>query len=140
MAENYAKNIGNHWSYDDKIDNSSKYGLLYDFETAQKIAPKGWHLPTKEEWETMYKQLGNNPKKVFENLKIGHSGFDTLYSGIRTSRGSYRSLGASSHFWCNTEINEQTAWHFEMRAYKHDVEFEKCEKIQGLSVRFFKDK
>ncbi|NOZ36077.1 MAG: hypothetical protein GXO80_12365 [Chlorobi bacterium] len=140
MAENYAKKTGNHWHYEDKTDNSTKHGLLYDFETAKNIAPEGWHLPAKKEWEAIYNHLGNNPKKVYEKLKIGHSGFDTLYSGLRTSRGTYRSLGASSHFWSNTEENEKMAWHFEMSAYKHNVDFEKCEKTHGLSVRFFKDK
>jgi hypothetical protein len=31
--------------------NVQDYGLLYDYETACKVCPVGWHLPTEKEWE-----------------------------------------------------------------------------------------
>jgi len=33
--------------------NCEKYGRLYDWNEAMKACPKGWHLPNKEEWQTL---------------------------------------------------------------------------------------
>ena len=37
--------------YDNEEENCQKYGRLYDWATALKACPKGWHLPSKEEWD-----------------------------------------------------------------------------------------
>lgn len=36
--------------YKDKEKNCDRFGRLYDFKTAQKVCPDGWHLPSIEEW------------------------------------------------------------------------------------------
>jgi len=56
MAENlnYAgKNddIGICFAKDPK--NCKKYGALYNWDEAMKVCPLGWHLPSKDEWETL---------------------------------------------------------------------------------------
>jgi uncharacterized protein (TIGR02145 family) len=143
MAENYAKKPaeGNLWAYDNKEENRIKYANLYDWETAKSIAPKGWHLPTKAEWEILFHVLGGHSKEVFEQLKQGGlSGFDGLLGGWRSIRGAFNGLGASAHFWCDTSEDENHAWQVKLGAYQHHAEFEKGEKSLGLSVRYFKDK
>lgn len=30
-----------------------KYGSVYDWKTAQKVCPEGWHLPSMEEWDSL---------------------------------------------------------------------------------------
>jgi uncharacterized protein (TIGR02145 family) len=143
MAENYAKKPkeGNFWIYDGIEENRIKYAYLYDWETAKSIAPAGWHLPTKSEWETLITALGGHSKEVFEQLKIGgFSGFDGTLGGWRSSRGTFTGLGASAHFWSDTAEDENHAWQLKLGAYKHHAELEKGEKALGLSIRFFKDK
>jgi len=46
---------------------SDKYGRLYDWETAMKICPSGWHLPNNEEWAALIKFSGG--KKAGRKLK-----------------------------------------------------------------------
>ena len=60
MAENlaYKPSSGNYWAYDDDNSNVAKYGYLYDWETAKKVCPSGWHLPSDEEWTTLTDYLG----------------------------------------------------------------------------------
>ena len=54
MAENLVfKADSGCWAYDNDSSNISKYGYLYDWETAKKVCPSGWHLPTKTEYETL---------------------------------------------------------------------------------------
>jgi len=36
-----------------KPENCQKYGRLYDWNEAMKACPKGWHLPTKREFEVL---------------------------------------------------------------------------------------
>jgi uncharacterized protein (TIGR02145 family) len=53
MAENLNIETGNSKCYDNKPENCQKYGRLYDWETAMKACPSGWHLPSDEEWEVL---------------------------------------------------------------------------------------
>jgi uncharacterized protein (TIGR02145 family) len=38
-------------------DNYKKYGVLYNWHAAQNIAPKGWRIPTKQDWEILIKYI-----------------------------------------------------------------------------------
>ncbi len=143
MAENFKRipNDGNSWSYEGEEKNVGIYGYLYDFETAQKMTPAGWHLPSKEEWETLIQDLGGNDKHLVDKLKKGgESGFDGLNGGLRNARGAFNSLGASGHFCCSTQESDDNVCHFKISTLKGAAEFEKGEKSIGLSVRYFRDK
>jgi len=41
-----------------KPENCQKYGRLYDWDEAMKACPKGWHLPSKKEWQTLADFVG----------------------------------------------------------------------------------
>jgi len=143
MAENFAKKPaeGNYWAYEDDETNKSKYGYLYDWEAAKSLAPDGWHLPTKAEWETLQASLGSSEKKVYEQLKAGgNSGFNSLFGGERLARGAYNSLAASAYFWSATQEDEQQVWRFKLGAYSESVELATKDPNFGLSVRLFRDK
>lgn len=59
MAENLAyKAEGGCWAYDDNEANVATYGYLYDWETAKRVCPAGWHLPSEAEWQTLFAVLG----------------------------------------------------------------------------------
>lgn len=142
MAQNYASepSEGNFWYYDNNEENKEKYGLLYDWETAKNIVPKGWHLPTQQEWDSMLQALGGKSKEVFENLKEGSSsGFDVKFGGWRSIKGVFNGDGASAHFWSDTTEGADMAWQLKLSAYNQHPEFEKGEKELGLSIRLFKD-
>lgn len=143
MAENYAKKTeeGNCWVYEDNNLNKDIYGCLYDYETAKMMAPTGWHLPSLEEWESVRKTVGGHSEFGYENLKVGgHSGFDTIFTGMRSNYGNYVGEKASAHYWSITKDKENTAWHFKVLVYNHDAELEIVDISQGMSVRYFKDK
>jgi uncharacterized protein (TIGR02145 family) len=58
------------------------YGYLYNGNTAQIVCPKGWHLPTKQEYERLCKFLGNDIHDVFEVFKNDKSiGFNSINAG-----------------------------------------------------------
>jgi len=64
MAENlnykiaYCDKYGCSKCYEDKTAYCDKYGRLYNWETAMKSCPAGWHLPSKAEWEVLVTTAG----------------------------------------------------------------------------------
>jgi uncharacterized protein (TIGR02145 family) len=44
----------------DAIENANfaTYGVLYNWDAAQKACPSGWNLPTDKEWKVLEKSLG----------------------------------------------------------------------------------
>ena len=143
MAENYARKplSGNYWIYENENTNLAKYGFLYDFETAKNIAPAGWHLPSKEEWESVLESSGKNSQNIYENLRVGgHTGFDAVFAGWRSEYGNFIGENDSAHFWSSSKEGEKKAWQFKILAHDHKAGFEKSIISPGLSVRYFKDK
>ena len=143
MAGNMAKKpaSGKFWAYDDDESNRAKYGYLYDWEAAKTLAPKGWHLPSKEEWVSLYNFLGGKEKKVYEQLKAGgRSGFDSLFGGERYARGAFNSLAASANYWSVTAEDEKQVWILKLGAYTEIAGLKKADPRFGFSVRLFRDK
>ena len=40
------------------------WGGLYNFYTAERICPNGWHLPTKQDWETLKSHINSDATKI----------------------------------------------------------------------------
>ena len=141
MAENLAyKAETGCWPYDDDSNNVSKYGYLYDFETANNVCPSadGWRLPTKSDFETLLKNTGNSPDKSYKSLiQNGSSGFSVLNAGWRSLNGDYSYLGNYTAFLSATADGEKNAWtlYFDgMNAYPFTLT-----KKMGYSVRCVKN-
>jgi len=110
-----------------------KYGRLYQWETACKVCPEGWHLPSIDEWLTLLnrygqlfvndyetqtiKELRKAPKEERKARKAltketfikfiegGGSGFDVLYGGYLNlgGPGPYSDLGTIANFWSSSD-------------------------------------
>lgn len=123
MAENlaYKPEQGNFWAYDNDSSNVAKYGYLYDWETAKKAAPKGWHLPTESDWKTLrksfggkrdvFKYLGGTMEKVYKQMVVIDSGFNAILCGIRSGRGKFMYLGDRTDFWSSSK-SDQGQWFY----------------------------
>ena len=75
-----------------KPENCKKYGRLYDWNEAIKACPKGWHLPSNKEWQTLVDFAGGDDvagKKL--KAKNGWQEHDFLES--YKSSGIYRKNG-----------------------------------------------
>lgn len=87
------------------------YGALYNWYAARvNICPVGWHVPSKEEWETLINYLGgmgvadcklrdskfwqyekSNPP-ICNNI-FNESGFSARPGGVRNIRGNFAGIG-----------------------------------------------
>ena len=88
MAENLAYRVdtGGCWSYNDNDDNVAVYGYLYNWYTANLVAPDGWHLPSDDEWKTL--EL---------NLYLNQYIVDTV--GWRGANEGGKLKGTSTEYW-----------------------------------------
>jgi len=120
FAENLNDSVGKSKCYDNKEDNCKKCGRLYDWETAMKACPAGWHLPSNEEWETLSYASGGTymageflkSKSDWSSVRDGSPGngtdkygFSVLSCGDFGISG-FKYYGTSASFWSATELND----------------------------------
>ena len=149
MAENlaYIPASGKYWVYNRNPENIKKYGLLYDWETAQAVVPDGWHLPSQEEWETIYKAFGGDPKTAFTSITTGaYRTFNPVYAGYQCGKSFYYE-GVYAEYWGSTydyEAEEdlypsQNAWGFGVDSKNKEALVESYAIDCGHSIRLIKD-
>jgi len=128
MAENLNYEAKDSKCYGEIQTNCTKYGRLYDFETAIKACPSGWHLPSNAEWQTLVNLAGGdsiagkklkaksgwNDDKGKSSNGTDEFGFSALPGGYRNSvdcpdvcdgdygLGDFGGIGYSS-FWYSSE-------------------------------------
>ncbi len=141
MAENLNYSTGNSWCYDNNTSNCSKYGRLYDWETAKKACPRGWHLPSKSEFEILLSKVGGEGSNAYHALKDGgSSGFSALFGGWRYFSGNFYYIGSIGYWWSSTEYGTNLAWYLGMYSYFQDASmYYNNYKENGFSVRCLQD-
>jgi uncharacterized protein (TIGR02145 family) len=90
-----------------------KYGCLYSIEEAFSVCPQGFHLPSNDEWLTLFYYLGGsnlagNRLKACTGWKTitppitDESGFSALPGGCRTFYESFIDFGAVGYWWSSS--------------------------------------
>jgi uncharacterized protein (TIGR02145 family) len=151
MAENlaYEPPTGKYWAYGNAPNNVAKYGYLYDWETAMKVCPAGWHLPSDDEWTTLIDYLGGKEvagtkmksKTGWERNGNGtnESSFSGLPGGGSFSYGTFNNFGEYGFWWSATESGTSYAWTRELDDYSGDAIRGYYDKTFGFSVRCLRD-
>ncbi|MDR2582557.1 MAG: hypothetical protein LBC75_03660 [Fibromonadaceae bacterium] len=109
MAENmnYKTSIGKSWCFEDDDFYCQKYGRLYDWNTAAKVCPVGWHLPSDSEWNELEKSAGKGLAAAISALKGGWRDSDVYEYTIEQQRsgekiGRWRNLEENGFWWTST--------------------------------------
>jgi uncharacterized protein (TIGR02145 family) len=148
MAENLRFKVGDSWCYDNSYDNCAKYGRLYDWNMAKIACPKGWHLPSKDEWTDVvtvvgYETRGKKLKSANGWYENGNGtdefGFSALPGGRRGTDGSFNNVGKNGYWWTATEVGGSFAYYREMEYNMLDVIEHYYYPGYGLSVRCLQD-
>jgi uncharacterized protein (TIGR02145 family) len=164
------------WCYNNDANNCSKYGRLYTWAAAMDsvgtwsanskgcgydttcsptypvrgVCPEGWHLPTEEEFETLFTAVGGQSTagKMLKSATgwTAYSGitnedafvFSALPAGYRNGNGDYSDEGNFAYFW-STENSSNYAYYMDLN-YSYDVAcLSSDNKFDGFSVRCLKD-
>lgn len=142
MAQNLAfkPGSGDYTIYNGDSSNLILFGYLYNWETAKSVCPKGWHLPSKSEFETLLTNVGGSGSKAFPALKEGgSSGFNALPGGFRSMLGVCTDIGKHGYWWSSTEKDDNNAWHLFMYSFYNTAYINSKLKAYGLCVRCLKD-
>lgn len=109
--------------YDNDPKNGEKYGKLYNgyaVTDSRGLAPKGYHVPSDEEWTILTDYLGG-VEKAEAKMKskndwyddgsgTNSSGFSGLPGGSRDGGGKFAYLGETGDWWSSTEYSTNGAW------------------------------
>jgi uncharacterized protein (TIGR02145 family) len=167
MAENLAYKVNSRCrAYDNNNDNASTYGYLYNWLTAQRVSPIGWHLPSVADWSKLIDALGgaktaggkmkesgtvhwNKPNTGASNrvdfvvLPGGCCdihGYIDITRGYRQTGGGFHFLGDGAYFWSSDagSLNEY-AWGFSLGNRVSEIFKIMVPVFWSLSVRCIKD-
>ncbi|OVE79253.1 hypothetical protein BVY01_02970 [bacterium I07] len=157
MAENFNLDFGRKGRiYGRDPSNADIYGRLYNWETARRLAPPGWHLPSKAEWQELIDFLGGKKvaggkmketgtahwKKTNKDVS-NESGFTALPGGVLKG-GSFdilifHYLGSDAYFWCSTKYDNHYSWYLSLPSNGSEIFQSYHYKYFGCSVRYVKD-
>lgn len=140
--------------YDNNAANDAIYGKLYNWYAVSsgKLAPKGWHIPTKEDWSKLIAYLGgstkaggklksttgwNSPNTGADNS----TGFSALPGGTRGWAGAYYGMGTNAYFWTTEEYLPPSDYAWYVVLFNDEAQSSSISvyKMQGVSVRCVKD-
>jgi uncharacterized protein (TIGR02145 family) len=144
LAENLNFEAEGSRCYGDDPKNAEKYGRLYDWETAMKACPEGWHLPSNEEWKDLIKMAGfdmsgNNLKSKtgWRNLDgTDKFGFAALPGGLGYP---FRSISSYGYWWSANKYLNDNAFYWFMCFNESYVSRGDHSKSNLLSVRCVQD-
>ena len=120
MAENLDYAAEGSKCYDNESANCEIYGHLYNWNTAKKSCPSGWHLPSKNEWEVLDKAVGGQEvagKNLKANSGWNYDGngtdefdFSALPGGHGNSDGGFFYVGGTGNWWSATDGGASLAY------------------------------
>lgn len=152
------------WYNNDSTGKGVVYGALYNSyavnNTAHPLAPKGWHIPSYAEWDTLINYLGgsevaatalkesNNTHWESPNTGTNSSGFTALPGGVRhgiksteigSSPGQFQFINQYGGWWTSTSTSADLQYSFWM-FYDYAVVDTISESLNcGSSVRCIKN-
>lgn len=161
MAENLNYKANSSVCYKNEESNCAKYGRRYMWATAvgkpeskcgyghlcsrpskniRGICPSGWHLPSKEEFETLFKAVGGIPI-ASKNLK-SKNGWNEGVNG--TDDFGFSAIAVDleegfAHFWSSTEIDSHSAYLMGLAEDDNVSGVFDTFKIYKLSIRCLKN-
>ncbi len=143
---------GAYCAFGDDEANVEIYGRLYNGHAVldpRNIAPRGWRVPTYENWEELMDYLDRDTalNALIDSGSIywteyhqgnNSSGFTALPSGIRAD--VYFALGTETIFWASTVATSSYTygWHFNP-SFRSTVHKWSWANWAGLSVRCIRD-
>jgi uncharacterized protein (TIGR02145 family) len=136
------------YCYNDNPANCTNYGGLYQWDELmqfdetpadQGFCPPGWHIPTENDWNTLFAIYINNAFAGSPLKYSGYSGFNALLSGARYINKDWEFQGFATSFWSSTPRNSTQVWAHGMNEDDPSVSLYPASRVNAFSVRCLKD-
>jgi uncharacterized protein (TIGR02145 family) len=146
MAENVNYETTNSW-----CNICETYGRLYSYEAAINACPKGWHLPSDNEWTTLINYIGGDSiaggkmksTSLWNNPNFGatnSTGFSAYPAGLYPGVGGiFYFINAFGFYWSATESDSTNAWSIYLSYDDATVVRKSNLKTLFYSIRCMKD-
>jgi len=140
--------IAEKYCYNDNPVSCLNHGGLYQWDELmlfdetpadQGFCPPGWHIPTENEWNTLF---GNYVNSGFAGSPLkysGYSGFNALLSGARHINKGWSFQGFATFFWSSTPLGSTKAWAHGINEDDPSVSSYPSSRVNAFSVRCLKD-
>ena len=150
-AENLNFKADFSFCYKNEESNCFEYGRLYTWDAAATVCPSGWHLPSNDEWETLFTAVavggsltaGNVLKSQIGWYSSGNGtddfGFTALPAGYRLNDGYFYNKGYLAYFWSSTELSSTFAYYMFLYYDYGKVNLYNYNKDYAFSVRCIQD-
>lgn len=134
--------------YNNEFKNGKKYGKLYNWYAIidpRGLAPEGWHVSSKDEWDILEDYLGDDvcaTKIKSTSSWIGsvdgtnESGFTALPGGMRSNNGDtdFYFEGFETDYWTTSEPDIERVWCIQIPS-SNDIRAYCSQKNKGCYVR-----
>jgi uncharacterized protein (TIGR02145 family) len=136
------------YCYNDNPINCTNQGGLYQWDKLmlfdetpadQGFCPPGWHIPTENEWNTLFANYINSGFAGSPLKYSGYSGFNALLSGAKHINKGWDFQGFATFFWSSTLRNSTQAWAHGMNETNPSVSVYPSSRVNAFSVRCLKD-
>ena len=150
MAKNLAIDDGGEGIYTNTLNygqgNVTEY--YYTWPAAVRVAAtvQGWHLPSKEEWDTLINAIGSSTAATKLSSTYGWDktngtddyGFCALPAGWRSTDSYYDDLYSIAYFWTSTPGTTSNAYHIALWPGTRYIVTGERNNLKGYSVRLVK--
>lgn len=128
------------WDYNNDSTLLGKYGRLYDWETAKRVCPRGWHLPTKGEYQMLMDAVDDGIRNAFIPLTENNaSGFMAQSGGRMNENNTFSDLNINGYYWTSSKDYLGHIWYLNFYSENQNAFFYFSKDMKGLSVRCLKN-
>jgi uncharacterized protein (TIGR02145 family) len=130
------------------------YGKLYNYYAIidkRNLCPTGWHVPTEDDYNALFKFLGKASRAGAQLMEPGTAhwappnkdsrgtGFMALPGGIRAGGGKFVGMGKLGFFWTSSKSFNGSAMALHLHANDEGAGMDNYDRNAGYSVRCLKN-
>ena len=120
-----------YWYYPTDFDlYECTFYTWYAINDERGLAPKGWHIPTKDEWAVMFSEIKNNP-----------DAYEHVANGYRCHFGKYiKDSHDITYWWSSSSYNDDDAYARVISVDNSEMSLASAGKGYGFPIICVKDK
>jgi uncharacterized protein (TIGR02145 family) len=136
------------YCYQEITTNCTSMGGLYQWDemmryqltpALQGICPPAWHVPTEDEWTTLFNNYISNGFAGSPLKSSGYSGFNALLDGVLFDEVKFDFTTFSTFIWSSTSEGTNKAWAHAFNTFNPSVSTYPGNRSNAFVIRCLKD-
>jgi uncharacterized protein (TIGR02145 family) len=123
------------------INTAKQYGRLYNWNSANRVCPSGWRLPSQVDWKNIIDEFGG-VKIAGEKMLSPNGKFNAKLTGYKldnTSSIHLIGIGYNASWWTSDYFNNENAISYNVNSSSSDILYNiLSNKLSYRSVRCIK--